>query len=521
MKILIKSYNNNIKLKEIKAELVPDIITQGKWNNWWSKTKELMKNDPIFGTVDENSDIYMLRDRPISIEERTANAFKASKDFMQRFNIAYQYYQQDSEPDPDLLGDMITYFKTHAKVIDVVNEQTIISFLLLKLFQKKYSFLKVEMPVFKDLIDNVEDPLDIYEAISLQELRNDFLRNIKECDNQTEGSWQETYIRLFFLYPSSFIYEELDKASLEDHKYVRQLVHDLMVTYREYREAFFWLVPRVLSSKERADDFGVNYETVLFSLLHLIELAGNSITIKKETTKNKKLQNQVRDYLFKNEILENYIEIASLDFANRLYKITVDLNYLGEEDKVKIKDKIAECYPEVAAKYKAAEENQSEENKIKTLADKLLTLRKSLEEKKKELAYIQEVEVPRNSKDIGEALEKGDLRENSEYKAAKEKESQLAARVTELANGINEATIIERKDVNASTVSFGTKIEVLENADLVEFTILGPWESDIENNVLSYKSPLGMALLGKKVGDVVSFNDKKYSIKSIEVADFE
>ena len=521
MKILIKSYNNNIKLKEIKAELVPDIITQGKWNNWWSKTKELMKNDPIFGTVDENSDIYMLRDRPISIEERTANAFKASKDFMQRFNIAYQYYQQDSEPDPDLLGDMITYFKTHAKVIDVVNEQTIISFLLLKLFQKKYSFLKVEMPVFKDLIDNVEDPLDVYEAISLQELRNDFLRNIKECDNQTEGSWQETYIRLFFLYPSSFIYEELDKASLEDHKYVRQLVHDLMVTYREYREAFFWLVPRVLSSKERADDFGVNYETVLFSLLHLIELAGNSITIKKETTKNKKLQNQVRDYLFKNEILENYIEIASLDFANRLYKITVDLNYLGEEDKVKIKDKIAECYPEVAAKYKAAEENQSEENKIKTLADKLLTLRKSLEEKKKELAYIQEVEVPRNSKDIGEALEKGDLRENSEYKAAKEKESQLAARVTELANGINEATIIERKDVNASTVSFGTKIEVLENADLVEFTILGPWESDIENNVLSYKSPLGMALLGKKVGDVVSFNDKKYSIKSIEVADFE
>lgn len=522
MKILIKSYNNNIKLKEIKAELVPDIITQGKWNNWWSKTKELMRNDPIFGTLDENSDVYMLRDRPISVEERTANAFKASKDFMQRFNIAYQYYQHDSDPDPDLLEEMIAYFKTHAKVIDVVNEQTIISFLLLELFQKKYSFLNVETPSFKELINNVEDPLDVYEAISLQELRNDFLRNIKECsDGSDENGWQETYIRLFFLYPSTFIYEELDKASPEDHKYVKQLVHDLMVAYREYREAFFWLVPRVLSSKEKADEFGVNYETVLFSLLHLIELAGNSITIKKETTKNKKLQNQVRDYLFKNSILENYIETASEDFADRLYKITVDLNYLGEEDKIKIKDKIAECYPEIAAKYKAAEEVESKESKIKNLADKLLTLRKSLEEKKKELAYIQEVEVPKNSKDIGEALEKGDLRENSEYKAAKEKESQLAARVVELTNGINEATIIERKDVNASTVSFGTRIEVLENNESVKFTILGPWESDIENNILSYKSPLGMALLGKKVGDVVSFNDKKYSIKSIEVADFE
>lgn len=523
MKILIKSYNNNIKLKEIKTELVSaDIITQGKWNNWWSKTKELMRNDPIFGTLDENSDVYMLRDRPISVEERTANAFKASKDFMQRFNIAYQYYQYDSDPDPDLLEEMVAYFKTHAKVIDIVNEQTIISFLLLELFQKKYSFLKVEMPSFKELINNVEDPLDIYEAISLQELRNDFLRNIKECgDGTDESAWQETYIRLFFLYPSAFIYEELDKASSEDRKYVKQLVHDLMVAYREYREAFFWLVPRVLSSKEKADEFGVNYETVLFSLLHLIELAGNSITIKKETTKNKKLQNQVRDYLFKNSILENYIETASEDFANRLYKITIDLNYLGEEDKIKIKDKIAECYPEIVAKYRAAEEVESSESKIKNYVDKLLTLRKSLEEKKKELAYIEEVEVPKNSKDIGDALEKGDLRENSEYKAAKEKESQLAARVVELVNGINKAIIIESKDVNASTVSFGTRIEVLENDELVKFTILGPWESDIENNILSYKSPLGMALFGKKVGDVVSFNDKKYSIKSIEVADFE
>lgn len=522
MKILIKSYNNNIKLKEIKAELVPDVITQGKWNNWWSKTKELMKNDPIFGTLDDNSDVYMLRDRPISIEEKTANAFKASKDFMQRFNIAYQYYQHDSEPDSDLLEEMVAYFKTHAKVIDAVNEQTVISYLLLELFQKKYSFLKVETPTFKDLITNVEDPLDIYEAISLQELRNDFLRNIKECgDSIGKSTWQETYIRLFFLYPSAFIYEELDKASSENHKYVKQLVHDLMVAYREYREAFFWLVPRVLSSKEKADEFGINYESVLFSLLHLIELAGGSITIKKETTKNKKLQNQVRDYLFKNSILENYIETASEDFADRLYRITIDLNYLGEEDKIKIKDKIAECYPEIVAKYKAGEEEESSGSKIKDYADKLLTLRKSLEEKKKELAYIEEVEVPKNSKDIGDALEKGDLRENSEYKAAKEKESQLAARVVELVNGINKAIIIESKDINASAVSFGTRIEVLENDEPVKFTILGPWESDIENNILSYKSPLGMALFGKKVGDVVSFNDKKYSIKSIEVADFE
>ena len=61
----------------------------------------------------------------------------------------------------------------------------------------------------------------------------------------------------------------------------------------------------------------------------------------------------------------------------------------------------------------------------------------------------------------------------------------------------------------------------MEDAELVKFTILGPWESDIENNILSYKSPLGMALLGKQKGDVVDFNNKKYTIKNIEVADFE
>lgn len=518
MKVIIKSYHNRVKLKDIKAELVPDVITPGKWNNWWSKAKESMKNDPTFGTVDENSDIYILRDRPISIEERTSNAFKASKDFVQRFNIAYQYFLQENEPDSDLLDDMVNYFATHVKSTEVVNEQTIMSFLLLKQFQKKFNFLNIILPDFKNFIDNVDDPLDIYEKITLQDLKNDFLYYIKVSD----PNWQNTYIRFFFLYPGNFIYQELANS---DKKYIDLLIKDLIVAYKEYREAFFWIVSKILTSEEKAKTFGVNYDNILFSLLHLIELTGKDVSIKKETTKNKKLANQIKDYLFKNNLLEDYIVRSSKTFSKRLYVITTELISLDGEYKLRIKEKISEIYPEIDTENQALAYDESSKESI---IDKLLTTKKSFEEKQKELQHINEVEIPENSLEIGEAMEKGDLRENAEFKAAKEKQEFLRNKLTKLHNDLTRVVIIGKEDIKADTVTFGTVVELMDKLDsdkVITYVVLGPWESNTENNVISYQSPLGKKLLDKKVNDDVKFllNDKEYHyvVKSVSVYDFE
>lgn len=517
LKMLIKSFDNKAKMKDIKAELVPDVLKTSEWNSWWSEAKKIMKDDTIFGTVDESSDVYELRDKPISIEERTSNLFKASKDFTQRFNIAYQYFTEIEDPDSDLLDVLVNYFATYLKSTDNVNEQTIMSFLLLKQFQKKYNFLNIQFPhEFKNYIENIDDPLDIYEKINLQDLKNDFLSYIKLGDDE----WQDTFIRFFYLYPSNYIYYELAQSG---KKYTEKLIKNLIAAYKEYREAFFWVVSKFLN-EELAKSIEIDYDSIVFSLIHLIELTGKDVSIKKEMTKNKKLSNQIKDYLFKNKMLEKYIEKSSIEFCKRLYSITSELISLDGDLKIKIKEKISERFPEIDT------ENQSltyDEGKKNSIMDKLLTTKESYNRMQKELQQINDVEIPENSKDIGEAMEKGDLRENSEFKAAKEKQELLRNKLTKLHNDLTRATIISKKDIKAAFITFGTVVTLVDklNKDKsIKYTILGPWESDTENGIISYQSPLGSKMLDKKVDEEIKFtlNDKDYEyiVKKIDVADF-
>jgi transcription elongation factor GreA len=133
-------------------------------------------------------------------------------------------------------------------------------------------------------------------------------------------------------------------------------------------------------------------------------------------------------------------------------------------------------------------------------------------------------EVPANSKEIAFALSLGDLRENAEYKAAKEKQELLNSTVAKLKEEIERAQIIDPSTVNTEKVSFGTKVVLVnrETGEETNFTILGPWESDPENHIISYLSPFGSAILNKKTGEEFEWLfDKsrdetvKYTIKEI------
>jgi transcription elongation GreA/GreB family factor len=120
----------------------------------------------------------------------------------------------------------------------------------------------------------------------------------------------------------------------------------------------------------------------------------------------------------------------------------------------------------------------------------------------------------------------GDLKENAEYHAAKEYQTMLSATVGTLNKEIDSATVIEPADVDVTKVGFGTEVSLVSNLDgkTETYTILGPWESDPVNNVISYLSPFGDKLLGAKVGETLKFtiNERKcdYTVKSIRLADF-
>ena len=125
-------------------------------------------------------------------------------------------------------------------------------------------------------------------------------------------------------------------------------------------------------------------------------------------------------------------------------------------------------------------------------------LRKELEnlERRERHDVIRAIEVAR---------EHGDLKENAEYHAAKERQGHIEGRILDLKDKLSRAEVIDCSDVSCDRAVFGTVITMLDLDEDVEVTyqLLGPEESDVEQGVISLQSPLGRAILGKEVGDEV------------------
>ncbi len=123
-----------------------------------------------------------------------------------------------------------------------------------------------------------------------------------------------------------------------------------------------------------------------------------------------------------------------------------------------------------------------------------------------ELERLLKIERPKNIQAIAEARAHGDLSENAEYHAAKERQSFIEGRIQELQAKLAMAEVIDPSRINQSKVAFGAKVRVLdvEADEEYLFYLVGPDETDVKSGKISITSPVGRALLGKEVGDVVT-----------------
>lgn len=124
---------------------------------------------------------------------------------------------------------------------------------------------------------------------------------------------------------------------------------------------------------------------------------------------------------------------------------------------------------------------------------------------REELRHLKEVELPQVVKDIGVAREHGDLKENAEYHAAKDKQGMIVARMSYVEQVLARAEVIDPAKLSGHKVQFGAVVKVT-NIDTEEdtvFQIVGPEEADINSGRISVASPLARALLGHEVGDEV------------------
>ena len=127
---------------------------------------------------------------------------------------------------------------------------------------------------------------------------------------------------------------------------------------------------------------------------------------------------------------------------------------------------------------------------------------KKLEDKLENLKSVRRIEVAER---IKQAIDFGDISENSEYDDAKNEQSRLEAQIMELENTLRTAIVIDESNISTDRVNIGTTVRILDLGlkEEEEFTIVGARESDPNSNKISNESPLGAALLGKKKGEKI------------------
>ncbi len=154
--------------------------------------------------------------------------------------------------------------------------------------------------------------------------------------------------------------------------------------------------------------------------------------------------------------------------------------------------------------------------------EKIPFTKEGLEKLKNELEYLERVERPKNIKAIEEARAHGDLSENAEYHAAKEKQSFIAGRINELKSIIGRSEVIELENGPADRVVFGRTVVLYNlNTDKEEiYQLVGPYESDPDKGKISVTSPLGQALIGREKGDEVTVKTPG-GIQEYEIVDIK
>ena len=122
-----------------------------------------------------------------------------------------------------------------------------------------------------------------------------------------------------------------------------------------------------------------------------------------------------------------------------------------------------------------------------------------------ELEQLLKVKRPQNIKAIAEARSHGDLSENAEYHAAKERQSFIEGRIQEIQTRLALSQVIDPSKISQEKAAFGAKVKVLDLStdEEKDFTLVGPDEADIKNGKITINSPVGKAFIGKSVGDIV------------------
>ncbi|MCB1086744.1 MAG: GreA/GreB family elongation factor [Verrucomicrobiae bacterium] len=491
VKLALESRGSTLSLDQLDEMIKGRVVPDGKYKSWWDSTKKKLRTEPRFVVPSKRNEPIELRAADLSPSDALVQAYEGARDLKGKVKAAEAILRELNvfeDPAAQLIG-VVEDLTDSAKKAQRLNLESSIELILVRdEFQTKVPELKID-----DTQIGVADLISANEASLPELLRNLSISRVRSVMTALPAAFgEEGWVqKALDLIPQCALRAISELAKCLDDKGFS----DRLLEFFESR-----LAQRTLSSdalawvcKERKGMAEVIFDPSI-SLAVMSSLEVDSLNEEGGV----RAANRLRDLLSEDKsLIHDLIAEADINtvrnFAGRLMGTAV----FDDLTRNSLMARIIKLYPEVQTLVLGRK--QEEEEPLIVSEESLL---------KRQAAYDKLIreEIPQNREDIKIARSYGDLRENFEYKSAKEYQRVLMKRKADWERELKLAQPTDFKGADGTRVAIGTVVTVENpaNGEKKQYTVLGAWDSDPDNHVVPYLSDVGQALLEKKVGDEVA-----------------
>lgn len=484
VRLVLSSYDGHATVEQIQKVLVPDVVRED-WKKWWEAARRQLKKDGHFQVPLKKSEPILFQEQEVSLQDRLLEEFRAAKGLKARIAVTAELLRNAS--------DLADRKAAAAEVISTFNAE-------IGNYQRTQPAVALDAIFARDDVRSMADLPPAADEIQAQAIWQPEVqlgplleqlpaakhrRALESFKAAHPDRWYDA-LRLALNGCSAKLCRELSGLLVQEGKLdlLKETLARRISQHTASSELLLWL------AKDRNDSFADILGPEVFRAM---------LTAMERDQFNERRSNRLRDYIMDDqELLVELIGSADFEVIKDLTRALQFSPCFDDMDKRSLLARIVKSYPAIQSLISGEQSKQ---------ATNLLVSWDSLERRKNDYHQLVEKKIPANSKEIAVARGYGDLRENHEYKAAKEMQKLLMRQKAELESDLLRARGTDFSNPRTDVASIGTIVHTtdLQTQQTERFTILGAWDSAPEQNLVSYLSPMAQSLLGHKAGDEVEF----------------
>lgn len=486
--------------ERLESIFVPAVFTPDQWKKWWDATKRALKKDPHFTVPSKRTETIVVHSAPQDYGSNTLETFRAAigpKAVTAALEQLIKHWKDVRDPSvAEEIAKSVN--ETLSKIPRSQAE------LALELAMARDEFVELarlpetlKQPAFASLLpSSINAFSDLINKLSTSKQA----RGLEKSQSAFGDKWQDTFIAILPQANNRTVEVVIEAFRKEDRQ---QEVYSALDRLARERKLNFDLLMWLCKNRkgELRGLIGPQLFYAILAVLEFDQLSG--------TKKNGRLEDLI---LREKELVKDLLEPATDEEVRDITRSILLAPIFEELDKRSLLATIVKLYPFVQAMIVGGE-TKNIESKAQTVSWE------SLRQREAELQEIINKKIPENSKEIGVARSYGDLRENHEFKAAKEMQSVLMRRRAELEVQLAQAQGTDFKGASTAEVNIGTIVKIinLETNQTEEFTILGAWDSDPTRGIISYQTPVAKALSKHKVGETVELPTETGGVRKVRI----